>query len=214
MCAPTFSASGARFMRCSADAARSPAPPSWIQSGPSDGTNRSRSPRSRARWSACCEGALRKIRSGASSRPQTSPSCLALWRTRLRERRPPRFQRLTFRPGQIVSARFLSDGRSAAYDARWEDGTSSAHVITPSTGDTRDLAVPKGAGLAAFSRTGELALFLSSPHPRGWMLARRGVPGSPPRELVDGVRQADWGPDGESLAIVRMVDANERIEFP
>src|SRR2546425_2002840 len=35
-----------------------------------------------------------------------------------------------------------------------------------------------------------------------------------PREILENVSGADWGPDGESLAVVRTVAGRYRLEYP
>ena len=38
--------------------------------------------------------------------------------------------------------------------------------------------------------------------------------GGAPREILEDVREADWSPDGEQLAIIRSVNGSDRLEFP
>ncbi len=45
-------------------------------------------------------------------------------------------------------------------------------------------------------------------------LARMPLGGGAPREVLEDVREADWSPDGEGLAIIREVDGKERLEYP
>ena len=45
-------------------------------------------------------------------------------------------------------------------------------------------------------------------------LARMPLVGGAPREVAEHVREADWAPDGERLAIIRNVDGHDRLEFP
>jgi len=45
-------------------------------------------------------------------------------------------------------------------------------------------------------------------------LARAPLAGGAPREVVDQVQWADWGPDSNNLAIVRDVGGQNRLEFP
>jgi hypothetical protein len=45
-------------------------------------------------------------------------------------------------------------------------------------------------------------------------LARAPMSGGAPRAILEGVREADWAPDGESFLIVREVDGKDRIEYP
>jgi len=45
-------------------------------------------------------------------------------------------------------------------------------------------------------------------------LARMTLGGGAPREIQEGVRQADWSPDGSQLAIIREVAGKDRLEYP
>jgi Tol biopolymer transport system component len=45
-------------------------------------------------------------------------------------------------------------------------------------------------------------------------LARMPIGGGAPREILEHVREADWAPDGNSLAIIRDVDGRDRLEYP
>ena len=38
--------------------------------------------------------------------------------------------------------------------------------------------------------------------------------GAAPREILEGVREADWSPDGTDLAIIREFNGKDRLEFP
>jgi Tol biopolymer transport system component len=45
-------------------------------------------------------------------------------------------------------------------------------------------------------------------------LARMPLEGGAPREVLEGVRDADWTPDGSALAIIRDVGGKDRLEYP
>src|SRR5262245_18750268 len=45
-------------------------------------------------------------------------------------------------------------------------------------------------------------------------LARAPMLGAAGRPIAEGVREADWSPDGSTLAVVRRVEKRERLEFP
>jgi Tol biopolymer transport system component len=45
-------------------------------------------------------------------------------------------------------------------------------------------------------------------------LARVPFGGGVPRDVLEGVSGADWGPDGDSLAVVRVLGGKFRLEFP
>ena len=53
------------------------------------------------------------------------------------------------------------------------------------------------SGLLSISRSGELAILI------GRTLARVPIAGGAPRELLEGVSDADWAPDGSALAVAR-----------
>jgi len=46
------------------------------------------------------------------------------------------------------------------------------------------------------------------------MLARVALTGGAPREVLDGVQDADWSPDGSGLAVTRQVGRQYQLEFP
>lgn len=132
---------------------------------------------------------------------------------------PPRFQRLTFRRGEIQTARFAPDGRSVIYSASWDDEPARVFVARPENPESQPLDLPP-AQVMAVSRRGDLALLLRAPRLQGGIaslgtLARVPLGGGTPRELLEDVAWADWGPDGESLAVVRIVGGStRRLEYP
>jgi hypothetical protein len=77
---------------------------------------------------------------------------------------------------------------------------------------------PRGMHLLAVSSQGELAVLVGARYV--WhrqftgTLARMPLGGGAPREVQEGVRQADWSPDGRELAIIREVGGTDRLEYP
>ena len=133
------------------------------------------------------------------------------------ERPIPDFQRLTYRHGTVVSARFASDGRTIVYGAAW-DGAPIRLFSTRTDGLDSNRLELGDADVVSVSSAGEIAMLLGrplSPIPR-WVgtLARAPLSGGAPRELTEGVANADWSPDGKNLAIVRQVGNTHRLEFP
>src|SRR5215470_11075599 len=49
---------------------------------------------------------------------------------------------------------------------------------------------------------------------RSGTLARMPLVGGSPRAVLEGVRYADWSPDGRELMVERLVAGKHRIEFP
>jgi len=129
----------------------------------------------------------------------------------------PVFNRLTFRRGSVEAARFAPDGQTFIYTAMWEGTPVQLYSARKENPETTALGSPE-ALLLGVSSTGELALSLN---PRymgalGWLgtLARAPPGGGAPREVVNDVQEADWLPDGSSLAAVRFFAGKPRLEFP
>ncbi|PYX55372.1 MAG: hypothetical protein DMG76_18255 [Acidobacteria bacterium] len=130
---------------------------------------------------------------------------------------PATYRQITFRRGTVRMARFASDGRSVVYSATWEGGPLEVLVARPESLQSRSLELP-GAEILAISSTGELAVLLHSQQVRSYIhigtLARMPLAGGAPREILDDVQWADWSPDGNTLAVVRDVGGQSRLEFP
>jgi dipeptidyl aminopeptidase/acylaminoacyl peptidase len=132
---------------------------------------------------------------------------------------PPelRFQRLTFRRGTVLTARFAPDGQSVLYGAAWEGGPPEVFSVRFDGPESRSLGLPP-ADVLSVSPTGELALSLGRHYVDGWesrgTLARVPLGGGAPREVLKNVEAADWGPDGQQLAVARDAGATRRLEFP
>ena len=127
----------------------------------------------------------------------------------------PTFTKLTFRRGLISAARFGPDGRSVVYSASWDSSPLRVYTTQPESAQASTAALHEAA-LVAVSRTNELALLLKPMlgllSSKG-TLARAPLGAGAPREVLDGVQQADWGPD-DQLAVVRTTLGHSRLEFP
>ncbi len=130
---------------------------------------------------------------------------------------PPYFQRLTFRPGQVYSARLAPDGETILYSAKWGNGPVGLFSTRAHTRGERPLALPDALILAISSRE-ELALLLRPRHfavgAFEGTLARAPMAGGATREILEGVVAADWSPDGKDLAVVHVVGEQYRLEYP
>jgi serine/threonine protein kinase/Tol biopolymer transport system component len=128
-----------------------------------------------------------------------------------------RMQRLTFKRGTVVSARFAPDGRSVVYAAAWEGKPVEIYTTRPESPESRALGLPP-ATLLAVSPAGELAISLGWRPVLGWeslgTLARVALDGGAPREILENVMEADWSPDGKDLAVVREAGNSRRLEYP
>ncbi|HEY7727880.1 MAG TPA: protein kinase [Candidatus Eisenbacteria bacterium] len=125
--------------------------------------------------------------------------------------------RLTYREGTIFTARFAPDGQSVYYGAAWEGRPIEIFWAHSGNPESRALGYPN-AEILAIAPSGEMAVSLRRFARGGFihsgMLARMPLGGGAPRELLDGVHEADWGPDGRQLAVVREAGGMTRLEFP
>ncbi|MEO6213639.1 MAG: hypothetical protein ABIP65_08440, partial [Vicinamibacterales bacterium] len=124
---------------------------------------------------------------------------------------PPSFEPLTFRRGSVQGARFAPDGKTVVYSAAWEGAPAALYTAESGTPESRSLEV-RGR-VSSVSKSGELAVLLPRPG-RPTMLARLPLGSGAPRELVDRVRDADWAPNGEDIAVVRTEDGRDQLQFP
>jgi len=134
----------------------------------------------------------------------------AYFAPRLMRTEPPTFQRLTFRRGDVTSANFAPGG-AIVYSAEWDGGPSTFYSVIPGNREGRQLQLPPGRVMSV-SSSGEMAVVLGN----GELgtLARVPFGGGAPREILENVFYADWGPDGESMAVVRKVGSKFRLEYP
>jgi serine/threonine protein kinase len=129
----------------------------------------------------------------------------------------PQYQRITFERGTVYSARFRPDGRSILFTASWNGQPTE---IYSTLGDSPQ-AQPLGFSadyLLGISQANELAIALRWTHGAKrdqlyGVLARAPMAGGTPREILEDVRWADWGPKGE-LAVVHHIPGHTRLEFP
>ena len=133
------------------------------------------------------------------------------------ESQPVRFKPLTYRSLPMFRALFAPDGRTVVFSQAQEGNRTEIFSLTPDYPEPRPIGVPDSQ-LLSISSKGELALLTHARyiHQRLFTgtLARMPLGGSAPREILEGVREADWAPDGEGLAIIRDVDGKDRLEFP
>jgi len=127
------------------------------------------------------------------------------------------FRPITYRQQPIFRAAFGPDGRTIVFSTAPEGNTPELFTLTPDYPEPRPLGVP-GAHLLSVSSKGELAVLIRPRfiHQRLFLgtLARMPLGGGAPREVLEDVREADWSPDGEALAIIRELNGKDRLEFP
>ena len=132
-------------------------------------------------------------------------------------RREIAFTPLTYQQQTIFRALFAPDGRTIVFSAAFKGTEVELYSVTPEYPEPRKLGLRQSQLLSVSSKN-ELAilsgarfvahrLFLGT-------LARVPIGGGAPREILENVREADWAPDGETLAIIREVNGRDRLEYP
>ncbi|HTD52784.1 MAG TPA: protein kinase, partial [Thermoanaerobaculia bacterium] len=127
------------------------------------------------------------------------------------------FAQLTFRHAPIFNARFAPDGKTVFYSAALSGSTPEIFSLRPDYPGASPRSL-RGIELLAISSRGEMAVLTKARFIRhdvfDGTLARMPLEGGAPREILNGVREADWSPDGTDLAIVHDVNGKDRLEFP
>ncbi|HET9793349.1 MAG TPA: protein kinase [Thermoanaerobaculia bacterium] len=130
---------------------------------------------------------------------------------------PPTYMPLTFRRGAVLSARFLSDGKTVVYSATLQDEPIAIYSVRSTGPESQKLDLPP-AQLFSVSKSDELAIGLGFHYTYGFMsestLARVPITGGTPRPVAERVVSADWSPDGNDFAIARMVGRQCVLEYP
>jgi hypothetical protein len=119
------------------------------------------------------------------------------------------FRPITFQNGWATNARFGPDGKQVYYFATWSGAAPDVYVTQPGRPESRPLGLP-ATGLGGVSSTGELLIARVG----SGALAQVPMGGGAPRDLLDTVSYAEWGPDGTSVAVVRPLAAAESLEYP
>jgi eukaryotic-like serine/threonine-protein kinase len=129
---------------------------------------------------------------------------------------PVRFTVKTFASQSIGNARFMPDGQGIVFSAAPTGNTVGLFEIRSGTLEARAFGPPR-THLLAVSSKGELAVLTEASYVAQRLftgtLARMSIEGSP-RPWMEGVREADWSPDGSMLAIVHDLGSKDRLEYP
>ncbi len=131
--------------------------------------------------------------------------------------RNPTSHQVSHRRGTVYSARLAVDGKTIVYTAAWDGGSEQIYMANNEFPESRPIDV-KQTILLSVSSTGELAV-LTSARPLDHFefqgtLSTMPIGGGAPREILQGVTAADYSPDGQSLAIVRLASGKYRLEYP
>ncbi len=129
----------------------------------------------------------------------------------------PDFRQLTYRRGYIDAARFTGDGHTVVYSASWDGAPVQPFTMRLESPESRPLDM-NAASLLAVSPSGEVAVSLNGQSIARLLqigtLARVPIMGGTPREILKGVVQADWSPDGTAMAVIRVANGKYRLEYP
>jgi Tol biopolymer transport system component len=130
----------------------------------------------------------------------------------------PSMTRLTFRRGFITSARFTPDGASILYGAGWEGQPIQIFSTRASSAESLALPLPP-ADVLSISKDGQLLVSLGRQYTEWFVSNGRlaEVPlsaGGAPRERLENVQDADWFPDGKTIAVTHNVDQQTVLESP
>ena len=127
------------------------------------------------------------------------------------------FRLLTFRPQAIFRAAFAPDKKTIIYSAATKGNVPEIFTLSPDYPEPHSLGL-HDVQLLSVSSKGEIALLTKAQYLGHRLftgtLARMPIGGGAPREIMDGVREADWNPDGTDLAVIHDVGGKDRLEYP
>ena len=127
------------------------------------------------------------------------------------------FHRVTYGKGAVRSARFGPDGHGVLYGASWNGKPPQVFWAPVESPEAHPYSLPD-ADILSVSPQGELAVLLKRRAGVGWIsygtLATMAIAGSIPREITEGVQDADWDPKGKNLAIVHWSGKTCNLQYP
>jgi Tol biopolymer transport system component len=130
---------------------------------------------------------------------------------------PPTFTRVSYHRGEVIRGRFAPDTKSVLYSAKFGGAVPDTYSIR----EDYPASAPVGLGgalLLAISRQGQMAVLMRptffAHYEWSGTLATSPLGGSAPRELLEHVFDADWGPDGNELAVLDRTNDKWRLQFP
>jgi serine/threonine protein kinase/Tol biopolymer transport system component len=127
------------------------------------------------------------------------------------------YQIKTWDRQMIFNARFLPDTSTIVYSAAPSGTMPELFMLHPNRTAPERVGAP-GMHLLAVSSTGELAVLTDAQFVAHRLFAgtlARLTPGSSPRPTLDHIREADWSPDGSTLAVVHDLGGqHDQLEYP
>jgi len=127
----------------------------------------------------------------------------------------PVFQQLTFRTGEVGTARFSPDSDGVIYSAIWDSSEKQTYAVDLGTLTSRRLGFAPGM-LAAVSPTGELVVKAPDPEDasRPARMLRIPLKGGSAAPMSPDVASLDWAKKSNDLALVVRDGLQSRVEFP
>jgi Tol biopolymer transport system component len=126
-------------------------------------------------------------------------------------------EQLTFRTQSIYSARYTANGQSIVFSAAEVGDSPRIYEMTAAYPQPKAVS-DSGTHLLSVSSKDEMAVLVHAVHSHHRVLtgtlARMPVGGGMPRELLTGVHDADWSPDGSQLAVTHDVNGKDELEYP
>jgi eukaryotic-like serine/threonine-protein kinase len=128
----------------------------------------------------------------------------------------PSFALKTFDPQAIFGARFAPDGSTIVFSAALQGNEPELFVSREGATIPQPLGLRR-THLLSISSKGELAVLTNATFLTHRLfdgtLSRMPIDGTP-RPWIEHVREADWSPDGSTLAIVRVAGFKDQLEYP
>ena len=133
-----------------------------------------------------------------------------------RPERLPTFEPKTWQQEWVTNARFAPDGQTIVFSASPAGAIPQLYVLRKDTMAPQPIG-PARTHLLSISSRGELAVItgatLMGHRLFDGTLARMTIEGAP-RPWMKDVREADWSPDGSTLAIIRNLNSRDHLEYP
>jgi Protein kinase domain len=130
----------------------------------------------------------------------------------------PFFTARTFETQSIFNARFMPDGQTMVFDAVPAVGNTPRLFVIRSDHPDPVRVGPDSTHLLSISHAGQIAVVTHAVYAGAHRLftgtlSTLSLGGEAPHEVTTGVREADWAPDGKSMAIIRDTGADV-LEYP
>jgi eukaryotic-like serine/threonine-protein kinase len=129
----------------------------------------------------------------------------------------PVFEQITFGRGTVWAGRYAPDSEALIYSAAWDGGPFRLYRKDPHVHESLLLPIPPPASILAMSRANEMALATEL---RGVLPGRllgtlsvSATTGGAAREVLGGVRGADYAANGE-LAVVQCRSGRCTLDYP